>query len=456
MSIIVTRILDRSGYMLKRIHMPPMRYAVILFAFCSWPFIWQNIKYFTLAYLFLPLAISSMFFMSRNRPQINAFLIAFPLYLTVVALSTLLSEHLDIRMAIFTRVVLYLLLSGAVLGMSSMKFEELSKAVKAIILVYLVLSLPSVLIFISFLAGIDLPYRNIDLGGRGDLYRLYPFGVISEDTIFTLTFGGSTLVRINGFSEEPGVLGTYVVFFIILNRLIGRDKSKKVVELLLHLLGILSFSLFYYVSTLILIIGRLSHDFLRLVRNGEVHMPNWSSVRIVFYILIVGVGILFYVVPGNPVYYMTVARLFVTEQGLLPGNSRYQYDQKVLPYLEQADFGRLLIGNGPGSNSLDEGAAYASWAAELYDTGILGMAAIGFMYLYLITRYSIFRGRLHIKNFLTLLPAILSFYQRPETISPIMIVFWIVVARVVDRSAKAKNQLQASEQLRFQPKESPA
>ena len=92
--------------------------------------------------------------------------------------------------------------------------------------------MPSILIFLSFLVGIDLPFINIELSGRGDFYRLYPFGVISEETIFTL--GSVTVVRINGFSEEPGVLGTYVVFFLIMHRLIGHERYRRKIELALH------------------------------------------------------------------------------------------------------------------------------------------------------------------------------------------------------------------------------
>jgi hypothetical protein len=411
--------------------MIPVRYAIALFALSGWPFIWRDHQYVKMAGLVSLVVVSVIFLRSYARARVNVFTVGFVIYLAIVLLSTIASERPGIRAAGLTRAVIYVFLAGGVLAMSSIEFEELGEAAKAILWTYLVLSLPSLVIFFSFLAGMDLPYRNIDLSSRGSFYRLYPFGVVSEDTIFS--FFDTNIVRINGFSEEPGVLGTYVVFFLILNQYLGKGTAKRVAGVLLHLLGILSFSLFYYLSALIFLLGAWLDGFIGLLRGGQVRLPSWSSVRNVVCAVAVAVGIVAYVVPGNPVYYLTIARIYAEDQGVLPGDSRRQFNERILEYVRHADVSGLLIGNGPGSNSLDPDIQFGSWGAELYDTGLLSILVVAGMYLFIVGRLSVSRGRIQVRDCLTLVPAVMSFYQRPEVISPIMMVFWIVMARLAQR-----------------------
>ncbi len=417
-----------------KIRLPPVRYAIVCFAFSGWPFIWRENRYLRLGSLLVLLIMAVVLFASRERVRGNVALFALVPYTVILLVATIAAKHASIRAAWPTRTVVYVLLLGGALAMSSVGFEELRRAVRGIIWLYLIISLPSVIILVSFLTGIELPYRNVDLSGRGSIYRLYPFGVVSEETILNLF--DWTLVRVNGFSEEPGVLGTYVVFFLIMNRYVGSGRSKRVVEVILHLLGIVSFSLFYYMAALTLLLAEVLEGMLKLTRGGRVHVPTWSTVAKVLCTIGVGAAIITYIVPGNPVYYLTVARIYAEDQGVLGGDSRRQYNERIVQYIAHADWGRLLIGNGPGSNSLDEDIRFASWASELYDTGILSMGIVWSMYLYLLGRHTYSRERVRVKAMMTLVPAIASFYQRPEMISPIMIIFWIVMARLVDRGER--------------------
>lgn len=427
----IAALLESARNLVSRGRMIPVRYAIVLFVLSGWPFIWRDHQYVKMAGLVPLVMISVIFFRSYARARVNVFTVGFVIYLAIVLLSTIASARPSIRAAGLTRSVIYMFLAGGVLAMSSIEFEELRKAAKAILWTYLALSVPSLVIFFSFLAGVDLPYRNIDLSGRGSYYRLYPFGVISEDTIFS--FFDTNIVRINGFSEEPGVLGTYVVFFLILNQYLGKGTAKRVTDVLLHFLGIFSFSLFYYISALVFVLGAWFDGFIGLLRGGQVHLPSWSSVWKVVCAVAVGIGIVAYLAPGSPVYYLTIARIYTEDQGVLPGDSRHQYNERILEYVRHASASRILIGNGPGSNSLDPDIQFGSWGAELYDTGLLSILVLAGIYLFIMIRLSVSHGRIQVRDFLALVPAVMSFYQRPEVIGPIMIVFWIVMARLAQR-----------------------
>ena len=411
--------------------MPPISYPIVLFAFSGWPFVWREINYLKLAAYFLPLIVAVMFFMSKKKIRLNIFIVTLFLLLMLALLSTGLSVHEEIRSKVLTRAILYLFLITAGIAMSSISFEELAKAVNVIIRLYVIISLPSILIFLAYLSGIDLPYWGISLSGRGNLYQLYPFGVITEHSIFD-SHGDWRIVRINGFSEEPGILGTYVVFLLILNKYIGYERGKGIINASLHVLGFLSFSLFYYVSVMIFVLGGVSEWLFRNIKvffTGMIRMPEWVFIRKGLLVLLVGTGIYLFIKPGNPMYYLINTRIYHPELGLLAGNSRSQYDERMFEYLQGADVSRIMIGFGPGSNSLDENAGYASWAADVYDGGILSVVVVGFMFLCVAIRYLFVGGRLSIGAFFIILPAMLSYYQRPEIMSPIIVIFWIVIAR---------------------------
>lgn len=412
--------------------MPPMRYLIVIFAFTSWPFIWADLLGFKIAFIVLPVVMAMSMLMSEKPLRINPVVICLFCYFTIVLASTATAVYSKDRILVVSRTVIYASLVAGAIAMASVAFEELFRAANAIIRLYVIISLPSILIFLSLLINYELAYVNINLSDRGDFYRLYPFGVISEHATFS--FGEGNIVRINGFSEEPGVLGTYAVFMIILNKLVGRPPTKRRIELGLHVLGTLSFSLFYFVSVAIFVLGGWLQAVGKVVRGGVVYMRIWGLVRRSAIIIAVVATVAISVTPGNPLYYLTIARVFVSEDGrVMSGNSRLDNDERVAEYIGQAHLTRVLIGNGPGSNSRDDSAGYASWAAELYDTGLMSLAVIAAMFVYCLVRFAVVCGRFDIAKFCTLLPAALSFYQRPEVIGPIVIIFWIVVARVSGR-----------------------
>ncbi len=402
--------------------------AIIAFAFTAWPFFWYGTLYSRVAYVLLAACISLFHFANRSRARFNVFTLGFIAFLIVAILSTALSEHEEIRGKFASRTLVYLCLAGAVVAMSSLPFRHMVTAANAVTLIFIFASLPSVLIFLSFVFGVDLPYTLIDLGGRGSTYRLYPFGVLSESAIFDYRdFGRPWLVRISGFSEEPGVLATFTVFFIVLNRYLGPSKSKKRREMALHVLGTLSMSLFYYVSVCFVLAPWLIGTVSRLTRRGRITRSRLLLLTAA--ILVAGV-ILSFIKPGNPLYYWTLARFTINESGTLAGNSRADYDYRAFEYVRETTVPQLLIGNGPGSNSIDQAAQYSSWAADLYDTGAIGLTILMTTFGYIAVRSSVVEGRLSFSRLLVVLPLMLSYYQRPDILSPIMLISWVILARV--------------------------
>jgi len=406
------------------------RYNAVLFAFTAWPFFWYGTVYSQVAYTVIAALLGVLFVISganSHRLRLNLFTLALLIFFASALLATGLSDHAEIRSKLATRVLVYVCLAAAAIALSSIQKPELSRACNAIIAIFILVSLPSVLILVAFISGVNLPYTSIDLGDRGNFYRLYPFGVIAESAIFNYPgVGRLWLVRIGGFFEEPGVLGTFVVFFIILNRFTGTGRSRYWKEAALHLLGTLSMSLFYFVSAAIFLAAWALRVTNRLIRAKGI---SRSSV-VVLALVIVGVAVtVFWIRPGNPVYYRTVARLSPSDTGLVVGNSRFEYDYRVAGYLENAGLPQILLGNGPGANSLDASAQYSSWAADMYDTGLIAMLVVVGVYCFIALRFSIRNGHLSYGRLLTILPAVLSYYQRPDVISPIMIIFWITMAR---------------------------
>lgn len=447
---LIKDILGRHAEWLKHIGFPTLGTLIVLFAFSSSPFFWSVhpllVKYNVLVVWVLLLAICVRFFMSGVRRRINCYTLSFLFVMILFSLSCLLSDHAEIKAKSLHRIVLYTFMFFAVSAMVSMEYEKLKRVANQVILIYLILTLPSIILFICFLVGIELPFLRLDLGDRGLLYglyyRLYPFGIIGENNIFTL-YDNTSIVRLNGFSEEPGVLGTRVVFFIILNRLVAEGKIRMWREWLLHLLGILSFSFFYFVSVIIIFIPNILK---RLHRIGadSAHLVTFLALKrrliksIIGVVAVVGgfVAIMAVIESDSPFYYLTIARFMPDDAGWFQGDSRSQFSMDILRYLKSADAAKVMFGNGLGANSLDGGPGFASWGGELYNSGLLALAVVLIFYAYLLVCSIFMGGRLNISYPCLLLPAFLSFYQRPETIGPLTMIFWAVVSRFIARSRK--------------------
>lgn len=433
-------LLDNSVPRLLRVRAPSIGVLLILYACSGWPYFWYANQLAGLCQRLLLLAITVIFLRSDGKWKVNVFSVCYFALFLNFTLATGLAEAPEIRARIFTKASFYFFTFSAITVMLSMSFEQLSRAANAVIRIYIALSLPCLLILLALLANVSLPYVNIDLGGRGSEYRLYPFGIVFEPNIYS--FGeGIKFARMNGFSEEPGVLGTYAVFFILLNRLIGDEKTKKRIEVLLHILGCVSLSLFYFVSAFLLLLlasldmfKRLGEDFLCVLTRLRLRRARLRSslfaVSILLGVMTAGVGFNLLVEPGNPLYYLTLARFLPSDTGIIKGDSRAEYQEATMRYLEHTDWATILIGNGVGSNSLDNGPGFASWAGELFDTGLISVLIIFFLYTYILFRSAWVGGRLSFRNPFLLLPAVLSYYQRPEIVSPAMLIFWIVAFRL--------------------------
>jgi len=423
---------------------PSIGVLIILYSFSGWPYFWYANPIASLLQRFLLLAITVTFVRSGGKCKVNVFNVCYFALFVNLALSTGLAEAQQIRESLFTKVSYYFFSLCVITVMLSMSFEQLKRAANIIIRLFIIVSLPSLLILLALLLNISLPYVNIDLGGRGGNYRLYPFGLIYEAFIFNIGPGISA-ARLNGFSEEPGVLGTYAVFFILLNRLIGDKSSRKKTEVLLHILGCMSLSFFYFVSAIFLLFlasfdlfRRLGDDILYLLTSLRLKKARLRSALLAIFIVLLPLtaSVVFYIsVEEGPLYNLTIARFLPSESGIIQGDSRAQYFEATMRYLQHTDWATLLLGNGVGSNSLGNGPQFASWAAELYDTGLLSMVIIFFLYGYILFRSARSGASLGLRYPLLLLPAVLSYYQRPEVLSPAMLIFWIIVFRLFTSSS---------------------
>lgn len=96
----------------------------------------------------------------------------------------------------------------------------------------------------------------------------------------------------------------------------------------------------------------------------------------------------------------------------------------------------FLIGNGPGANSIATEAHFSSWSAMFYDNGILGMMVILLFYFYILVKVLFLRNKLDLYSAALLFPFVLSFYQRPEFMSPLIIICWVSIERYFSKNSE--------------------
>ncbi len=390
----------------------------LLLAFSQWPFFWSqllqevrldigvNVGLTTFSYLIFSTAVALITY--RNWRNLNPYAISVICY-ALVAIAGIHLNGLHWKTDF-----LYLSVVVFALSLSSARTETLRFLANATIFIYIAFSLPSILIFVGKLFGFTIPHTSISLLGRPEI--LYPFGL-------TVPYGaselcnGHTLIRIQGYSDEPGVLGTYAVFFLILNHFVGIGKYKTSVSIILHVLGTLSFSLFYFVSAWVFLLPaalwRLRIDkaaksmLIGLSISGVVlaALPLFSKIQC---------GDASLIFEAEPI------RRLLHGDSQLGRNNRAQFDYAsvlhIKSLIENGRWKYLFIGTGPSAVN------FSGWTVVLHDNGLLGIASILLFFAYVAFQYP--------STIVMILPAMLSFYQRQDfAMVPIMAIFWVTMLR---------------------------
>lgn len=398
----------------------------LFLAFSQWPFFWSQllqevrlnigVNVGLTSFFYFTLSTAIAFITYRNWRSLSPYVISVIGYVLIAIAGIHLSG------AHWKTDFFYLSAAVFALSLSSTRTEVLRLLANAAIFIYIALSLPSVLIFLGKLFWIAIPHTDISLLGRPEI--LYPFGLI-------VPYGASAicdnhiLVRIQGYSDEPGVLGTYAVFFLILNHFVGFKKYQTSVSIILHVLGTLSFSLFYLVSAWVFLLPaalwRLRTDkaaksmLIGIAAGGMVllALPLFSKAQC---------GDASLVLEAEPI------RRLLHGDPQLGRNDRAQFDFLAISHgrslIEHGQWKDLFIGKVSSAGTL------SGWTAILYSNGLLGVATTLLFFVYIALRYP--------AAIIILLPAMLSFYQRQDfAIVPMMAIFWVTMTRFMPQAQRS-------------------
>jgi hypothetical protein len=264
--------------------------------------------------------------------------------------------------------------------------------------IVIIATIPGVIVWFAFIAGIDLPYSLISLSGRGELYRSYS-GLAIVGDYSLLTIGGITISRLCGMFEEPGLLGSVLGVLLAIDVVFfpGRHASRK---LLLTSFGFLTGSLAFFVM-------------LSFVAIHFVFASGAKLGRTVLAALFVTMLQATSNVASQAAELFFLGRLeFNGDRGVY-GNNRAVYGERFTnEYLTHAPLSRVLLGNGPSSNSENAEGGFSSYVAIVYENGVLAsLLLLGFLSYFATVPLTYWRSPI---AFLALLGPFLSLYQRPD------------------------------------------
>jgi hypothetical protein len=268
---------------------------------------------------------------------------------------------------------------------------------------FVIINVPALILWFLIFFNFDLSYNVIQLNERTLNYRNYYNVAVFCDWIF-YNWNGITITRLNGLFEEPGMFGTYSIIMLAIDEVFFKNKKR---QILLIIFGLLTFSLTFYLLLLPFLIYKSQKHFIRILFS-----------ILIFFIAIYD-QIKFVIEP------LILSRF--GRGGNILGISRQSDFDKFLIYIDNIDFFSFIIGNGIGSNRLEETAQFSSVFQFIYELGFLGSI---FLFIFLISvfiveSYKIFGLKILL---LTMIP-IFSILQRPDFGSSVMIIFIVLLIK---------------------------
>lgn len=268
---------------------------------------------------------------------------------------------------------------------------------------FVIINIPALILWFLIFFNFDLTYNVIQLNERTLNYRNYYNVAVFCDWIF-YHWNGITITRLNGLFEEPGMFGTYCMILLSIDEVFFKNKKR---QILLIIFGLLTFSLTFYLLLLLFLIYKSKKHF----------------IKILFSILI------FFVAIYDQIKFIVEPLILARfgRGGNILGMSRKSDFDKFSIYLDNIDFFSFIIGNGIGSNRLDENAQFSSVFQFIYELGFLGSIFL-FIFLFsvfVVKPYKTFGSKI---LFLTMIP-IFSILQRPDFGSSVMMIFIVLLIK---------------------------
>ena len=276
--------------------------------------------------------------------------------------------------------------------------------------IFAIALVPSMLIYALNLLNMDLKWVHLEAlnpikTSFGIFYKQYFGAVTYQDPAEILTGG---LYRLCGMFDEPGVVGTMAVLILVAEEFQIKKNYKNIVILIG---GILSFSLAFYLMTIIYFF--LSFILRKEYKTGKKSIAVFVLLSI---ILVFASGI----VKNEFINTKVIDRMTVSDGKLKGDNRSSSYLDYRFNEMLKGGVGNMLFGMGSEathSDSLIE--ADASWKKLVYESGFLGL---GMIVIFLITA-TFFTNR-KINGIIFFIILFISMYQRPGVFNlSILIVF---------------------------------
>ena len=281
-------------------------------------------------------------------------------------------------------------------------------------------SVIGIICYISYTLNLGIPYTVVERGGG--IYW------IDYKSIYLLN-QYNTMIRFNGFFEEPGWYGTWAAFYLCADRL--NFKKKENVILLIG--GLLTFSLAF---VLLLVVYYI------LLNLSEWKRWIWVAILAAIYLFVIP-----NIKTGNYAIDRVLERMVITSEGLVGDNRSGTVFEKV--WQQALRSGKIWTGYGAGyaeAMIADSTEGLASIKSYLVNFGIIGTVII-FVPIFIA---SIVRSR-KLKSrdmLLYVLITYVSLYQRPYLFwTPYLIIYlcgmsYIAVKRT-EQSKKGRQRAAA-------------
>lgn len=264
---------------------------------------------------------------------------------------------------------------------------------------------PAIVVWVLSVAGVEVPWsylyaKRLDadylLGGGGSYYRQYFGSVVRGNGLWTFA-NGSTVFRLHGLYEEPGVVGTVAGLLLVAGGLRFKGRPENVILLLG---GLMSFSLAFFAIVYASLLWR---------------KPMFTIAATV---LLVALATTLDLSSKVPLLRLVLFDRLAFSQGSIAGDNRVTPLFSAL-YEEfwRADLYTKLFGSSQDISTVVDTGAF-SYKVLIYQYGLVGF--VGLLTALSVALLAISRES---QSLVLLGVLLLSIYQRPNVLSlPFMII----------------------------------
>tara|TARA_B110000114_G_scaffold2002_1_gene1909 strand:+ start:10939 stop:12090 length:1152 start_codon:yes stop_codon:yes gene_type:complete len=254
--------------------------------------------------------------------------------------------------------------------------------------------IPGVILYALYLIGINLPYTEMYSTWKEVAYKNYFFFIIKVSYNFDSILD---LFRFYSIFDEPGTLGTFLIFLIAINRF---ELTKR--NVFFFIVGLFTFSLAFIV---LFFIGLVLFKF------------KFSIKR--FIIILSTTVVIFTIFNSIPILEENILQRLEYNDGKVSGNNRTS--EKTDEYFSRfITSNNALIGLGAGKYlyESEDRIGNSSYKIFIIDYGILGAAILIFIYVMLMPK----KLDKHVLYLFILF--FISFLQRPYSLSAWQIILF--------------------------------